>query len=272
MNTRPLISITTPCWNSGKTIERTIKSVLEQKFKDYEYIIVDGGSTDSTLDIIKKYETQFEGRMRWYSERDNGIYDAFNKGIKHSKGYFCWNVNSDDWLEPDALFNLELYMKANLNRACILCCRLNMNDGNNVRTLPMVTHEGIKKSADKMLFMGIIHPASIYSKLVYDKIGIYDDRYYISGDMDHFIRCYRSSKVDFIPLDLVVTNMADGGVSNTFNFRKFNHDRQLRFSKFTSNRFIAYYYITLSNIIFLKRWLSKKIANSITNFRSNLHI
>lgn len=100
---RPLFSIATPCYNSEKTIERTIKSVLQQEFKDYEYIIVDGGSTDGTLEIIKKYEPLFEGRMKWKSEPDKGIYDAFNKGVQRSSGYYCWNVNSDDWIEPDAL-------------------------------------------------------------------------------------------------------------------------------------------------------------------------
>ena len=73
------ISILTPCWNSARTIERTIKSVLQQNFIDYEYIIVDGGSTDGTIGIIKKYEPLFDGRMKWKSEPDRGIYDAFNR-------------------------------------------------------------------------------------------------------------------------------------------------------------------------------------------------
>ena len=81
-----LFSIITICFNSEKTIERTIKSVLTQTFADYEYIIVDGGSRDSTLDIVKKYEPLFEGRMKWKSESDRGIYDAMNKGIMRSSG------------------------------------------------------------------------------------------------------------------------------------------------------------------------------------------
>lgn len=103
MENKPLFSIATPCFNSVKTIERTIKSILAQKFKDYEYIIVDGGSTDGTLNIIQKYEPMFEGRMKWKSEPDKGLYDAFNKGVTRSKGIYCWNVNSDDYLEDDAL-------------------------------------------------------------------------------------------------------------------------------------------------------------------------
>ena len=79
-------SIITICFNSERTIERTIRSVLTQTFTDYEYIIVDGGSKDSTLDIVKKYEPLFKGRMKWKSEPDRGIYDAMNKGIMRSSG------------------------------------------------------------------------------------------------------------------------------------------------------------------------------------------
>ena len=111
MENNVLISIATPCFNSEKTIERTIKSVLDQKFKDYEYIIVDGGSTDKTLDIVKKYEPLFEGRMRWISEPDKGIYDAFNKGVERSRGVYCWNVNSDDWIESDALLKISSFLQ-----------------------------------------------------------------------------------------------------------------------------------------------------------------
>ena len=88
MNEKPFISIATPCRNSVRTIEKTIKSILCQEFKNYEYIIVDGGSTDGTLEIIKKYEPLFEGRLKWSSKPDKGIYDAFNIGVERSQGIY----------------------------------------------------------------------------------------------------------------------------------------------------------------------------------------
>ena len=79
-------SIITICYNSEATVERTIQSVLAQSYNNYEYIVIDGVSTDKTLSIVKKYEPLFEGRMKWISEPDNGIYDAMNKGVIASSG------------------------------------------------------------------------------------------------------------------------------------------------------------------------------------------
>ena len=96
-------SIITVCYNSEKTIRRTFESVLSQSFTDYEYIVVDGNSKDSTVEIIKEYEPKFNGRMHWISEPDNGIYDAMNKGIRMAKGDFINMMNSDDQIAPNAL-------------------------------------------------------------------------------------------------------------------------------------------------------------------------
>ena len=96
-------SIITVSYNSSKTIEKTINSVLSQTYKDVEYIIVDGASSDGTVEIIKEYEPLFEGRMKWISEPDNGIYFAMNKGIQMAKGELIGIINSDDWYENDAV-------------------------------------------------------------------------------------------------------------------------------------------------------------------------
>ena len=85
---KTFFSIITVCYNCESSIEKTIKSVLEQKFKDYEYIIVDGASKDKTVDVIKRYLPLFEGRMRYVSEPDKGIYDAFTKGVNMATGTY----------------------------------------------------------------------------------------------------------------------------------------------------------------------------------------
>jgi glycosyltransferase involved in cell wall biosynthesis len=100
MDNKIKFSIITVSFNSVHTIEKTILSVLNQTYKNFEYIIIDGGSNDGTVDIIKKYEDKLN---YWISEKDLGISDAFNKGINASKGKIIGILNSDDWYELNAL-------------------------------------------------------------------------------------------------------------------------------------------------------------------------
>ncbi|OGQ59461.1 MAG: hypothetical protein A3J24_04295 [Deltaproteobacteria bacterium RIFCSPLOWO2_02_FULL_53_8] len=105
----PRITIITPSFNQGRFIERTIKSVLEQGYPDLEYIVVDGGSTDETLSILRRYE----GRLQWTSEKDNGQSDAINKGIRMATGEILAYLNSDDVYEPGALDAVAEFFAAN---------------------------------------------------------------------------------------------------------------------------------------------------------------
>ena len=111
-NSKPLISIITVCFNSEKTIERTIKSVINQSYKNIEYIIIDGGSTDKTLDIIYKYQSKI---TKIVSEKDKGIYDAFNKGLDLFSGEVVGFVNADDYLMLDAIKILVDYYNRHKN-------------------------------------------------------------------------------------------------------------------------------------------------------------
>ena len=102
----PLVSITTVTYNSEKTLARTIESVLNQTYNNIEYIIVDGLSEDRTLQIAEQYRCKFEEKGISYmviSEKDQGMYDAINKGIKRARGKIIGNINSDDWYETDAV-------------------------------------------------------------------------------------------------------------------------------------------------------------------------
>lgn len=94
------ISLITVTYNSEKTLRDTINSVLVQTYEDVEYIVVDGLSKDKTVDIIREYEPQFSGRMKWISEKDCGLYDAMNKGIRMATGDVVGILNSDDFLHP----------------------------------------------------------------------------------------------------------------------------------------------------------------------------
>lgn len=255
MKGKILFSITTPCFNSEATIERTIKSILAQEYINYEYIIVDGGSTDKTVDIIRKYESLFNGRMRWKSEPDRGLYDAFNKGIEQSKGIYCWNVNSDDYIEPDALKRLSVIIsKYNLNELPVISgiSKIVTKDG---KVVKLEKHS--KSNADfcyKTNGMGVTHPATLVPKIIYNKYGTYDIRFKISADIDWFNRIYKN-EVEILFIDDVLTNMQNDGVSNQFDYKKNAKDRWILLKKKYNSFFVRIY--------FFSRW-------SVNYFRTNL--
>ena len=232
------LSIITVVYNGENTIERTIQSILKQGFKDYEYIIQDGESNDHTLDIAKSYENKFEGRLNIYSEKDNGIYDAMNKGIAHAKGEYIWLVNADDYITDNSLQMFYDFCKSTGFKEAVISSRMNLVDADTLQlksTSSSSSIESYVKSCSK-LKMGICHPASIIHRIIYKTVGVFDDRYYISADVDFCLRCYRAN-VPVIFTDLVLTNMTDGGISNQLPIKKCMHDCNLRTSKFCKNWF-----------------------------------
>ena len=108
------ISLITVTYNSSRTLRDTIVSVLAQTYQDIEYIIIDGLSEDNTIEIIKEYEPQFEGRIRWVSEKDTGLYDAMNKGFRMATGEIIGIINSDDLIaETTAIEKIVRCFEAN---------------------------------------------------------------------------------------------------------------------------------------------------------------
>lgn len=207
----PFISIITVCWNSQKTIERTIKSVLSQKFTDYEYIIVDGGSTDSTINIIKEYQPLFEGKLKYNSEPDKGIYDAFNKGIKQATGEYVWLVNSDDYIEENAIQDIYDFSQTYKNsEKPIISAIMNVRDEKENLLYQVKSSPEKVEAAYKNNTMGTIHPATIVPKRIYDIVGLYDINYKIIGDIDWFKRAYKANMpIAFLKKEL--TNFSTGG-------------------------------------------------------------
>lgn len=211
---KPLFSIITIAFNSGKTIERTIKSVLNQTFDNYEYIVIDGGSSDGTLDIIKKYETLFNGRMKWKSEPDKGIYDAMNKGISLASGDIIGIVNSDDWLESDAIQNVnEALQQYNYDLNAIYCGWINFHYLNGDIQVLKTSQSLLEKNSSSYTMAGIRHPAVFIPKRIYEKQGIFDTRMKILADTDLILRLFFNG-VKFNYINKTITNMSDGGVSN----------------------------------------------------------
>lgn len=241
MNKQPFFSIITVCWNSGKTISRNIESILEQDFMDYEYIIVDGSSTDNTIEIIKSYEAAFNGRLKYSSERDKGIYDAFNKGIERATGKYLWLVNSDDFIEKSVLDKLHnLVEDYKEGEEPIISAIMNCISGDGKILYQVKSSPEKVAAAYRNNTMGTIHPATIVPKRIYDIVGLYDINYKIIGDIDWFKRAYRAN-MPIIFADFIVTNFMVGGVSTASSSAKSRKDRKYLLKKFYPN-FFAYHY------------------------------
>ena len=205
MNNKPLFSLIKVCYNSEKTIARTIESILKQDFTDYEYIIVDGGSKDRTLDIVYEYEPLFDGKMKVKSERDKGIYDAFNKGIHRAIGTYVWLVNSDDFIEAQSLLLLsELIKTFPEDNLPIISSSMNLIDTEKGIKQVQIPSEELCKKAYKNFWMGIPHPAVLIPLSIYNQVGDYDIRFLIMADIDWFRRAYDQRQPMFFRILLLL--------------------------------------------------------------------
>lgn len=248
-----IFSIITICYNSSRTIERTIKSVLAQSYTDFEYIIIDGASKDNTIEIVKRYEPLFEGRLKWVSEPDKGIYNAMNKGIMCSKGEIIGIVNSDDWLEPNALQILvdEIFQDSS-NRARILTGEVLFHYHDGTTQLYPTSYERYEYFA-KRYRMGLNHPATFVPRVVYDRIGIFDERFKLYADADFIIRCYEDGiGIHFI--HQVLSNMADGGASNVRSKKELD-DSLLKYKKHCKTKIEYFKYATKARLMWPLRGL-----------------
>jgi glycosyltransferase involved in cell wall biosynthesis len=205
---KPLLSIITIVFNGGKTLQKTIEHVINQDYKNYEYIIIDGGSSDNSVDIIKRYGKYLSF---WISEKDNGIYDALNKGISKTKGDIIGIINSDDWYEPGAFKHIADHYSANPGADIYYGLLRFWTAGNNVMAVQGYT--------DEYLTYGMIsHPTCFVKKTVYDTYGTFNTKYRIAADYDFMLRVKQKGCL-FHFIEHVLANFAEGGVSTTHLFK-----------------------------------------------------
>ncbi len=208
------LSIITATYNSERTLRDTMESILSQTFQDFEYIIVDGASKDATLDIIREYEPRFQGKMRYVSEPDKGIYDAMNKGFAMATGDVIGILNSDDFFTSDDVLQAVVDGFAGEYVDAVYA------DIHFVGTDDLtkcVRYYSSSVFRPWMMRFGMIpaHPSFYCRKAVYDQYGSFDTTYRIAADFEILLRLIfihrirtRYVKKDFVTMRL-------GGASTT---------------------------------------------------------
>lgn len=206
------ISIITVTYNRARLIQDCIEGVLKQEFKDYEYIIVDGASKDNTVEILKAYESKFEGRMRWISEPDKGLYDAINKGIKMSKGEVVGIINSDDFFHRKDTFNIIAKAFDDKNTEAIYADDRVVSEDNINKELRVTRADYFKTW---MYRIGLMpgHQTFYARRDLFEKYGYYKTSYKIAADFELMLRFMYVNRVraKYVPETLMTFRI--GGVS-----------------------------------------------------------
>lgn len=199
-----LISIITINYNNKEGIERTIKSITSQTFQEFEYIIIDGGSTDGSREIIEKYSDKIS---YWISEPDKGIYNAMNKGIVKATGEYLLFINSGDELFENNTIEKSL---SNLHTEDIISGNLNfINDKSN----------GIGYAQEHVTFLQmyrdtIWHPCTFIKKKAFDEVGLYDEKLKICSDWKWFLLAVYKYNKKYKNINTVISNFYLDGISS----------------------------------------------------------
>lgn len=206
------ISLITVCYNSKATLETTILSVLQQTYYNIEYIIIDGGSKDDTLSIVKRYEPQFNGKMRWVSELDKGLYDAMNKGIAIATGEVIGLINSDDlFCDVYALEKVMNVFVENIELDSVYAdlYYVSQNDTDKV-----IRKWIAGKQRPFNLGWHPAHPTLYLKKEIYEKFGSFNLDFKLAADFEIMLRFFDKHKISSYYLPEAFVKMRLGGETN----------------------------------------------------------
>lgn len=253
----PILSIISINLNNAEGLKATMESVINQIFTDYEYIIIDGGSTDGSVEIIQQYSHKIN---YWISESDKGIYSAMNKGIVKAQGEYCLFLNSGDALyAPDILANVF----KNSPREDILYGNIIFEGAKEAFIFPDVI------SFNTFLGASIGHNASFIKRNLFEKLGLYNENNKIVSDWEFFVNVFIKHKCSYRYYDEIITVMQSGGISTNSKY----HAIQLKERMEAIKRVLPEFYDTAVEYYELKNELAyyknsrlvqliKKIQNS----------
>lgn len=209
------ISIITATYNSGKTVGDTLKSVLAQTYHDYELLVVDGASKDNTLEVVKNMEPLFEGRMRYISEPDKGIYDAMNKGIRMASGDVIGILNSDDFYTSDDALACIAWTLENEKVDAVYGDIHYVDDEDLKKCVRYYSSKPFRRWMMRLGFMPA-HPSFYCRKEVYEKYGAFDaENYRVAADFENLLRLIFVNKIKTHYINKDFVTMRTGGASSS---------------------------------------------------------
>ena len=213
-------SIIIPTFNSEKTLIKCLESITNQTFGDYEIILMDGRSIDTTIDIIKTWSLKYPA-IRWISENDYSIYDAMNKGIKLARGKWLYFLGSDDTIyDNSVLQKIKNYIETN--------SYIDILYGNVCSPRFNGIYDG-EFTIEKIYKKNISHQAIFLKKKVFNKTGLFNLKYKAHADWDHNFKWFLSKRLKHKHIDLVIANYADGGFSSLYGDERFYHDKNFKY-------------------------------------------
>ena len=185
---KPKISIITPSFNQGQYIEETILSILNQNYPNIEYIIIDGGSTDNTIEVLKKYDKNI---TYWISERDNGQSEALNKGLKKATGEIIYWLNSDDLLLPDAFNKVVQYFESNKDIDFVNGYMLVIDKNSNILFSLFILKQ--RRFYARRGIYYVTQPSMFFRRKIFDTIGLLKEDFHAQMDKELLIRIFESN-------------------------------------------------------------------------------
>ena len=250
---KKVLSIVTVCFNSEKTIRKCIESVIPQLTDEVEYLFIDGKSTDKTVEIISSYKKY---GVRVISEKDNGIYDAMNKGIKLASGEWIWFINSDDYITEGLIDTILTIVKKYPNAGCVY------GNMEYVRIINGKCYMEVKNAPDSLTGlkneMIIGHPSTVCKTEVIKYLGGFDCNFKIAADWDLLLRIYNAG-YQMIHVDKTLSRFYCGGASS----KNHNRERHLVRKKNYSYKLIDFHWIKdIIKEMILSSFLGKMIIKN----------
>jgi len=253
----PKISIITPSYNQGQFIKETIDSVLSQNYPNLEYIVMDGGSTDDTISILKSYG----GKIKWISKKDKGQTDAINKGLELATGDILAYLNSDDVMLSNTLNKIAKFFKENKNAAWVTGSYQIVDENSKIiNSFAVKSKTLLRKIPNKSTLLVanyIIQPSTFWRRSLVDEIGFFNESLHYCMDFDYWLRVIEKFKLYTLPDKLSSFRIHGNSKGGVLYKKQFEEEHRL-VKEYTNNVLLKFIHFIHYKLIILIYSITKR--------------